>query len=157
MSAETATPQARHWFYLVSGNNDDLRFHTVAKLVEKAWSEGHRTCVHCEDESQARQIDEILWAFRPDAFIPHRVLADNGTPCPEPVGIQWADPSPADWQTVIVLGARLPSCADRFERLALVANEDPDLLQQARKQYRQLEMLGIKPQVHDARRNRPRQ
>lgn len=154
MSAEASPPKARHWFYLVSGQDDNLRFHTVAKLVEKAWNEGHRICVHCESDIQAGQIDEVLWSFRPDAFIPHRILADNGTPCPENVGIQWADPSPADWQTVIVLGSRLPSCADQFERLALVANEDPALLQQARKQYRQLEALGIKPQVHDTRRSR---
>lgn len=154
MSTEASPPKARHWFYLVSGQDDNLRFHAAAKLVEKAWNEGHRICVHCEDDAQARQIDEVLWSFRPDAFIPHRVLTDNGAPCPESVGIQWADPSPADWQTVIVLGSQLPSCADQFERLALVANEDPALLQQARKQYRQLEALGIKPQVHDTRRSR---
>ena len=154
MPAEARPHQARHWFYLVPGENNDLRFHTAAKLVEKAWSEGHRVCVYCEDETQAQQIDEILWAFRPDAFIPHRILIDNSATCPESVGLQWTDPSSSDWQTVIVLGSRLPSRADQFERLALVANEDPALLHQARKQYRQLEALGINPKVHDTRRNR---
>lgn len=156
MPAEVTAPQARHWFYLVSGTTDDLRFHTAAKLAEKAWSEGHRTCICCEDEHQAQLIDDVLWAFRPDAFVPHRILIDSTAPCPEPVAIQWVEPSPADWQTVIVLGSRLPRTADQFERLALIANEDPVLLRQARKHYRQLEDLGITPQVHDTRRNRAR-
>lgn len=154
MSAEAVKDQPRHWFYLVSGETDDLRFHTVARLVEKAWRDGHRTCVHCEDLAQAQRVDDVLWAFRPDAFIPHRILEDNGAPCPEPVGIQWADPSPRDWQTAIVLGSRLPSCADQFERLALVANDNRAVLQQARRHYRQLEALGVKPQVHDTRAKR---
>lgn len=152
MSAEAGAHQHRHWFYLVPGDSNDLRYHTAAKLVEKAWREGHRTCVHCENEAQAQQMDDVLWGFRPDAFIPHRILVDNNDPCPENVAIQWADPSPTDWQTVIVLSSRLPSHADQFQRLALVANDNPELLQQARRQYKQLERAGIKPQVHDTRR-----
>lgn len=152
MPANAPPRNARHWFYLVPGRTNDLRFHTAAKLTEKAWREGHRVCLHCQDEGQARQLDDLLWSFRPESFMPHRVLADNSSSCPEKIGIQWADPSPADWQTVIVLGFHLPSCADRFERLALVANEDEALLHRAREQYRQLEALGIEPQVHDTRR-----
>lgn len=158
MSAEAADTekaaagQARHWFYLVAGDNDDRRLHTAAKLVEKARSEGHRSCIHCEDEAQAGRMDEVLWSFRPDAFIPHRVRAANDEPCPESVVIQWADPAPGEWQTVIVLGSRLPEGAAQFQRLALVANDNPEVLQQARGQYRKLEALGIKPQVHDTRR-----
>lgn len=156
MPAEAQAAQARHWFYLVPGADDERRFHTAAKLAEKAWRQGHRICICCNDEAQAQRMDDVLWSFRPDAFIPHRILADNGMTCIEPVGIQWVDPSPADWQTVIVLGAWLPGSADQFERLALIANDDPTVLQQARRQYRQLEALGITPKVHDTRKTQSR-
>lgn len=156
MVTETREEHSRHWFYLVPGADDELRLHTAAKLAEKAWRQSHRVCLYCDDEAQAQRMDEVLWSFRPDAFIPHCILADNGAACDEPVGIQWVAPSPADWQTTVVLGSRLPDSADRFERLALIANDNPAVLRQARNQYRQLEALGITPKVHDARKKRGR-
>lgn len=154
MSTESEKSPGRHWFHILPDTTAQARYHYAARLTEKARSEGDRVCLYCEDDEQAREMDDMLWAFRPDAFIPHEVIAGNDQECASDVGILLCDPAPADWQTVIVLGNRLPSEADRFARLALVAHSDPAVLQQARRHYRELQAFGITPQVHDRRRQR---
>ncbi|MFE8069485.1 DNA polymerase III subunit chi [Marinobacteraceae bacterium S3BR75-40.1] len=156
-SADTASGDSkggRHWFHILPETTAEARYQYAARLTEKAWSEGDRVCLYCDGEEQAQAMDDMLWAFRPDAFIPHERMDRNDKPCPSPVGILLCAPSPADWQTVIVLGRKLPSEADRFNRLALVANSDPEVLQQARRHYRELQAFDITPKVHDRRKSR---
>lgn len=97
-------------------------------------------------------LDTMLWQFSPESFLPHRPLESSTEPCPERIGLLSGNPAPDDWDTVIVLGKTLPADADRFRRLALIANNDPQTLNQARAHFRQLRELGIEARVHDARR-----
>jgi DNA polymerase-3 subunit chi len=45
----------------------------AAKLVEAAWSKRKRVLVYCSSEAEAKAIDEYLWTFKDDAFIPHGI------------------------------------------------------------------------------------
>jgi len=142
----------RYWFHILAQAGDDARFGHAARLAEKAWLEGDRVGIFCEDEDQARTADERLWSFRPDAFIPHEIITGNDQTPGAPVAVLTCDPAPADWDTVIILAGRLPGEAESFRRLALIASNDEATLNQARNQYRQLRDLGVTPQVHDQRR-----
>ncbi|MBU2955180.1 DNA polymerase III subunit chi [Marinobacter sp. F3R08] len=141
----------RYWFHILAQNTSAARNLHAAKLVDKAWQQGDRVCVVCDTMQHAEELDDLLWSFRPDAFIPHSLVPDSETTCPDPVGILLCPPVPEDWDTVIILSATLPANADRFKRLALVAQNDPDVLNQARSHFRQLRTLGIEPRVHDQR------
>ncbi len=139
------------WFHILPQVTEEARHLHAAKLVDKAWSQGDRVCLVCDSMRQAEALDELLWQHRPDAFIPHSVIPDAATHCPDPVGILLYPPAAADWDTVIILSAALPADADRFRRLALVAHNEPSVLDQARSHFRQLRTLGIEPNVHDLR------
>jgi len=141
----------KHWFYLLPQDTEESRLIHAARLTEKAWQQGDHVGLFCDSEAQAQTLDDLLWSFRPDAFIPHQVLGDSADAVRDRVAIFWHEPSPDDWQTLIVLSRRLPPCSDQFPRLALIANSDPDTLQQARGHYRQLKELGVDPQVLDLR------
>ncbi len=147
-------PSRSYWFHILAQNTPAARLVHTVKLVDKAWQQGDRVCVVCDTYSQAEELDELLWSFAPDAFIPHSVVPDSASSCNDPVGILLCPPVAEDWDTVIVLSATLPADADRFKRLALVAQNDPDVLKQARSHYKQLKALGIEPQVHDQRSSR---
>jgi DNA polymerase-3 subunit chi len=120
--------------------------------VDKAWQQGDRVCILCDTEDQAKELDDLLWNLAPDAFIPHSIAQDPTTPCPDPVGILLYPPAATDWDTVIVLSSTLPEDADHYRRLALVAHNDPAVLNQARGHYKQLRTMGIEARVHDMRR-----
>jgi len=119
--------------------------------VDKAWQQGDRVCVLCDTEEQALELDDLLWNFTPEAFIPHSIAKAATTPCSDPVGILLYPPAAVDWDTVIVLSSALPEDADQYRRLALVAHNDPAVLNQARGHYKQLRSLGIEARVHDMR------
>jgi len=156
--SQTAGPSGRdeknqrYWFHILAQNTPEARNLHAAKLVDKAWQQGDRVCILCDTREHAEELDELLWNFTPDAFIPHSIAEDFATPCEEPVGILLYPPVATDWDTVIVLSATLPANADQFSRLALVAHNDPEVLNQARGHYKQLRALGIEARVHDMRR-----
>ncbi len=141
----------RYWFHILAQNTPAARNLHAAKLVDKAWQQGDRVCVVCDTMQHAQELDDLLWNFSPDAFIPHGLVPDSATTCSEPVGILLCPPVAEDWDTVVILSATLPTDADRFKRLALVAHNDPAVLNQARSHFKQLRALGIEPKVHDQR------
>ncbi len=141
----------RYWFHILSRDTSAARHLHAAKLAEKAWLQGDRVGISCDSLDQASELDELLWSFSPDSFIPHSVITGSPDGNRDPVGILTGPPAPEDWDTVIVLSASLPPNADRFNRLALVAHNDPATLDLARTHFRLLRALGIEPRVHDQR------
>lgn len=155
MSASKPAPgQRSHWFHILAQSTPAARYLHAVRLADKAYQQGDRVCIACDSARQAEELDDLLWQFSPEAFIPHTVAPDSATACPDPVGILFCPPVASDWDTVIILSATLPAEADRFQRLALVAQDDPDVLNQARSHFRQLRALGIEPKVHDQRKAR---
>jgi len=141
----------RYWFHILAQNTHAARNLHAAKLVDKAWQQGDRVCVLCDTEEQAVELDDLLWNFTPEAFIPHSIAKEPTTACTDAVGILLYPPAAVDWDTAIVLSSSLPEDADQYRRLALVAHNDPAVLNQARGHYKQLRTLGIEARVHDMR------
>ena len=140
-----------YWFHILSQNSAAARNLHAVRLADKAWQQGDRVGIVCDDMQHAQDLDDLLWNFSPDAFIPHSIVADSATTCSDPVGILLCAPVAEDWDTVIILSASLPADADRFKRLALVAHNDDTVLTLARSHFKQLRALGIEPRVHDQR------
>lgn len=140
-----------YWFHILAQDTPAARNLHAVKLADKARQQNHRVCIVCDSHQHAEELDDLLWSFSPDAFIPHSVIPDSATTCSDPVGILLCPPAPGDWDTVIILSATLPAHSDRFTRLALIAHNDPTVLDQARSHFKQLRALGIEPRVHDQR------
>lgn len=140
-----------HWFHILAGSGRDARLLHAARLAEKAWQDGDRVALFCDDPETAEALDEALWAFRPEAFLPHERLGYSDQRPQAPVAVLECEPALANWDTLIIVAASLPATANGFERLALIASNDPDSLERARAQYRQLREQGTPPQVHDFR------
>ena len=60
------------------------RWPLIARLVEAAWAKRRRMLVHCDHPTVARELDNYLWVFRDDAFVPHEVLKSDGSPLVDP-------------------------------------------------------------------------
>ena len=52
---------------------DEARFPLATKLAQAAWDKGKRLVIRCSDGTEARALDEHLWVFREDGFVPHEV------------------------------------------------------------------------------------
>ena len=49
----------------------------VCELARKAYDSNQWTLVLARDAAQAEELDELLWEFDPDAYIPHQIAGDE--------------------------------------------------------------------------------
>jgi DNA polymerase-3 subunit chi len=113
-------------------NPDRHRFEqVVCQLCQKAFDNKQRTLLLTRDEQQSRQLDQRLWTWRDDSFLPHDCEEVEGlvTPIlihdnPEPRG---------DRQILINLSASVPEFFAQFERVFELVTEDNRA--QARQHY----------------------
>ena len=113
-------------------NPDRHRYEqVVCRLCEKAWEQKQLTLLLTEDAAQSQMLDQRLWTFSEDSFVPHdsEDSADFVTPIlihdnPDPAG---------ERQLLINLSASVPPYFAQFERVIELVTEDNKL--QARAHY----------------------
>jgi hypothetical protein len=64
-------------FYIIENTDARSRQRLALRLTDKAHQRGHRIFIHCQAEAEARELDELLWTFRPASFLPHALVSDN--------------------------------------------------------------------------------
>lgn len=125
-------------FYILKGAHPSARDVFACRLVEKAYQRQLAVLLLAADEGQARQLDELLWTFDDDSFVPHALLRDGALPDPlTPVHIA-LDPArvPAS-DLVLNLAGCEPDALQRFARIAEIMDEDPERLRRGRERFRQ--------------------
>jgi len=61
-------------FYVLSDADALTRGMLVCKLAEKAFRHDKSVFIHSDDEQLLKQLDEQLWQFRGDSFVPHGLV-----------------------------------------------------------------------------------
>jgi DNA polymerase-3 subunit chi len=94
----------------------------VCKLCQKAYDSKQMTLLLTQNAEQSKRLDQRLWTFVDDSFIPHdsEVSDDFVTPIlihdnPDPAG---------ERQLLINLSASVPSYFAQFERVIELVTED---------------------------------
>ena len=115
-------------FYQIS--DEEITF--TCRLINQVYRSGHQIYVHTMDLEHARAIDDHLWIFREDSFIPH-ALQDTSIDAPIKIG---CDQEPLDHQDVLInLSGEVPYFFSRFDRVAEVVPVEEDRRQAARDNY----------------------
>lgn len=132
-------------FYVVSDGDAARRLAVAARLANKAFARGHRIFLHCVDEQQAREMDQLLWRYPPESFLPHALFGAGE----EPVLIGWGqDPGGHD-DLLINLGLEPPPFFPRFHRVAEVVTQDPASLAALRAAWNFYKHRGYALEKHD--------
>ncbi len=95
-------------FYALTDTDPGKRLTTACRIIEKAFQQKHSIYVHAANKAEAEQLDELLWNFRPDSFVPHHLVGDGPTP-PPPVRIGWQQIPPEASDVLINLHAEAPA------------------------------------------------
>ena len=129
-------------FYQISGDGSLF----TCRLISKVYHRGHQIYVHVADQVQAEKLDERLWGFRPDAFVPH-VLNNSQLAAPIRIGF---DHEPAEHQDVLInLSGSIPHFFSRFDRVAEVVPADEKSRDAARKNYTYYKERGYPLKYHE--------
>ncbi|MCL4148296.1 UNVERIFIED_CONTAM: hypothetical protein GTU68_061433 [Idotea baltica] len=134
-------------FYILKGEQEHDRQVFACRLVEKAYLQGQHVYVHVDTAQQAEQLDQLLWSFRADSFVPHQSMAEAA---PEncPVLIGHDDVPPRLMNLLINLSREQPLFFSQFERVAEFINDDNETKVQGRERYRFYQQRGYDLESH---------
>lgn len=119
----------------------------ACKVVEKAWQRGMSIYLHTASENAARDMDELLWTFRPDSFVPHALAGTDGADEAVTIGCDMREA--AGREVLVNLCAPLSAESARFERIAEVVSDDALARAEARERYAAYRNLGHELRHHD--------
>ena len=114
-------------------------------IRDRAWRLGHRVYLHCQDAEQRSELDQRLWRFKGEAFVPHD-LAELHADATVALGI--AEDAGLHRDLLINLGAGVPAFVGQFERVAEIVVEEPSIRQSARERFRFYREQGYALQDH---------
>jgi len=134
-------------FYLI----DKPRFREqplllVCELARRAYAAQQPTLVLARDFEQAEAIDQLLWDFDEDAWIPHQIAGDedddNTAVLIVPPGVETPD-------RPMLINLRETCPAGRYERVLEVVAAEPAEREGSRTRWGSTSGLGIEVAKHD--------
>ena len=134
-------------FYLVARAEPDFFLQTACKLAEKAVSSGQKLFIQTRDEAQSLEMDEWLWSFRPESFLPHHRLGD-GPFVDAPILLGRNPPAGRQGICLNVSDAMVREPAG-FERILELVGPDEAARVSARKRWRHYQQQGFSLDKHD--------
>lgn len=91
------------------------------RLAEKAWKSGHHVFLLVDSPVALERMDELLWTFRDESFVPH-MAATTGEPFPDmrdaPIVVGAGEVPEGAVDVLINLTENIPSAYTQFARVA---------------------------------------
>ena len=135
-------------FYVLPDAPENGRALLACRLADKAYSLGHTVYLLMSSEAQAAALDDWLWTFRQDSFVPHEryplLAGSEGSP----VLIGVVSPAEVNAQVLINCTDAFPEGFERFERVVELVDQRPEVLAQSRERFKQYRERGFTPESH---------
>ena len=134
-------------FYVLPDQKENGRALLACRLADKAYGLGHTVYVFTASEARAAALDDLLWTFRQDSFVPHErypLVGEEGSP----VLVGTAAPATVEAQVLINLADALPEGFERYERVVELVDQHPEVLTQSRERFRQYREQGCLLETH---------
>ncbi len=131
-------------FYQIDSKEAPLLF--ACRLIEKVYRKGYKVYIHTMSEAQSAELDDLLWSFRDDRFIPH-ALESTADDAPIKIG---HNVEPDEHQEVLInLSREVPDFFSRFDRVAEIVSLGEEGRHSARQNYRFYRDRGYSLQYHE--------
>lgn len=129
-------------FYVLPDPMPQERLRTACQLALKAWRQGMPVFIRANDAAQCEQLDQLLWQFRSDTFVPHNLYADD----PQAPVVIGTDEAPAQAGGLLLnLAPNIAPQLTQFQRIIEIINQQPDLLEAGRENFRRYRQRGYDP------------
>jgi DNA polymerase-3 subunit chi len=116
-------------------------------LIEKTLERGWRAVIRTESSERADAIDNLLWTYNDQTFLPH-AQAGDGNPKRQPVLITVEEDNPNDANVLFLVGGAAPphwedAAARSLTRVVLLFDgRDADSLARARAAWKDAKAAG---------------
>jgi DNA polymerase-3 subunit chi len=135
-------------FYLI----DKPRFREeplllVCELAKRAFAANLPTLILARNTAQAEALDDLMWAFDPDEYLPHQIAGDEEEDAECPVLI--ATPEMDIAMRPMLLNLRDAAPRGEFDRVLEVVPADPAARAPLRERWKHYQALGFEVAKHD--------
>lgn len=135
-------------FYVLQQETPEACLRFACRLAEKAVKHHHRVYALTADEASAHTLDELLWTFRAESFVPHAIgTPDSAEEVPVTIGYD-ALSAPANGEMLINLTPEVPACFEGFRRVAEIIDASEAGRHAGRNRFRFYRDNGFDPQTH---------
>lgn len=134
-------------FYILSENARSNRLQLACKLTDKAYQAGHRVCLHVASDTDIERMNELLWTFNEQSFIPHDAPKHHSPDTPVTITTNLDDTEEHD--ILINLTDEVPSCFSQFERLLEPVDPSEKSRMASRERYRYYRDCGYTINNHE--------
>jgi DNA polymerase III subunit chi len=128
-------------FYLI----DKPRFRgepllLVCKLAERAFEQQLPTLVLARSAEQAEALDDLLWSFDPDAFVPHQIAGNDED---DITAVLIVPPGTSTPDRTLVINLRDQCAEGSFDVVKEIVPADPAERAGARQRWRDYQQRGL--------------
>ena len=130
-------------FYLLPDDLNDANAHLFHACLQACacYRSNQRVYIHTDNQESAHFIDEMLWGFDPDSFVPHNLVGEgpiNGAPVE--IGFQ----TPKNRRPFLInLASQMPNFAGNYSHIIDFVPAENALKQQARERFKQYRQAGF--------------
>lgn len=149
-------------FYVLPDEALQHRYLFACRLIEKAYNLGHKVYVHGSSQQQLEKLNQLLWSFKANSFIPHSIYpspetstssstnTDNSAKnLPTKEVVLSAEAPPNDYNEVLInLSNQVPGFFSRFERVSEIVIAHEEIKKATRANYRFYRERGYDVKTH---------
>ena len=143
--------QTQVMFYLLSDEkesaNNEQSADTSSALYHAClqasyfYRQNQRVFIYTQDQKQAESIDEMLWAFDSDSFVPHNLVGEGPA---QGAAVEIGTQAPRNRRPILInLTTTVPTFANQFQFIVDFVPSDETLKQQARERFKACRQWGF--------------
>ncbi|MEI6897253.1 MAG: DNA polymerase III subunit chi [Psychromonas sp.] len=131
-------------FYILNDEESSeqlpAHFAQACSLAAFYYQQNRKVFIYTDNQQDAFMVDEHLWQFDGDSFVPHNLLGE-GPKFGTPVEISWMPPTHPRF-VLINLSLQLPDFSSNFQQIIDFVPHDEQLKNAARVRYSSYKKLG---------------
>lgn len=110
----------------------------LPQLLEKTLERGWKAVVEVGGRERAEALDNVLWTYRDDSFLPHALAGTVGD-AEQPVLLTTGQDNPNGADVRFFVDRAVPQTGEGYRRLVYIfSGHDPDAVTEARAAWRAL-------------------
>ena len=140
--------QSQVMFYLLKDEVTDETDNDTSSALYHAclqasyfYRQKQRVYIYTQDQKHAEQVDEMLWAFDSDSFVPHNLVGEGPK---QGAAVEIGFQAPQGRRPVLInLTSTVPNFANQFQFIDDFEPSDEALKQQARERFKTCRQWGF--------------
>ena len=134
-------------FYVLEADATDGRLRLACKIIDRAYRSGHTAYLWARDDHETNLLDDLLWTFSQNSFVPHS-RNNHNSDLTTPVHIGHHPPQSGSAEVVVSVADRPVEDYSNFLRIAEVVGFDESEKQSGRSRFKFYRDQGLELETH---------